>query len=100
MYMDPFRSDEEVPLSSLKGQLRLVSHQFTDAELEGFLLESNARDITIRCARNIFNSQGSMEAPLEDVDKYSAMYGAAWASVLVTKRMGMHSWRTRPMMSG
>jgi F-box protein 21 len=89
MYMDPFRSDEEVPLSSLKGQLRLVSHQFTDAEVEGFLLESNARDITLRCARNIFNSQRSMEAPLEDVDKYNAMYGAAWASFLVPKRIGL-----------
>jgi F-box protein 21 len=89
MYMDPFCSDEEVPLNSLKGQLRLVSHQFTDAEVEGFLLESNARDITLRCARNIFNSQRSMEAPLEDVDKYNAMYGAAWASVLVRKRIGM-----------
>jgi F-box protein 21 len=89
LYMDPFRSDEEVPLSSLKGQLRLVSHQFTDAEVEGFLLESNARDITLRCARNIFNSQRSMEAPLEDVDKYNAMYGAAWASVLVPKRIGL-----------
>jgi F-box protein 21 len=89
MYMDPFRSDEEVPLNNLKGQLRLVSHQFTDAEVEGFLLESNARDITLRCARNIFNSQRSMEAPLEDVDKDDAMYGAAWASVLVRKRIDM-----------
>ena len=89
MYMDPFRSDEEVPLSSLQGQLRLVGHQFTNAEVEGFLLESNARDITLRCARNIFNSQRSMEAPLEDVDKYNAMYGAAWASVLVPKRIGL-----------
>jgi F-box protein 21 len=90
MYMDPFRSDEEVPLSSLIGQLRLVSHQFIEAEVESFLLESDARDITFRCARNIFNSQRSTEAPLEDVDKYNAMYGAAWASVLVPKRIGLH----------
>jgi F-box protein 21 len=89
MYMDPFRSDEEVPLSSLTGQLRIVSHQFTNAEVECFLLESSARDITLRCARNIFNSQQSVQTPLEDVDKYNAMYGAAWASVLVPKRIGL-----------
>jgi F-box protein 21 len=89
MYIDPYRSDEEVPLSSLTGWLRLVSHQFTDAEVEGFLLESNARDITLRCVRNIFNSQQSIETPLNDVDKFSAMYGAAWASAVVPKRFGL-----------
>jgi F-box protein 21 len=89
IYMDPFHSDEEVPLSSLKGQLRLVGHQFTDTEVEGFLQESNARDITLRSARNIFNSQQSMQTPLNDVDRYNAMYGAAWASVLVPKRVGL-----------
>jgi F-box protein 21 len=89
LYMDPFRSDEEVPLSSLKAQLRIVSHQFTDAEIKSFLLESNARDITIRCARNISNSQHSFQPPLEDVDRYNAMYGAAWASIIVAKRSGV-----------
>ena len=91
MYMDPFRSDEEVSINSLKGQIRIFSHQFSNAEVESFLLESNARDITIRCARNIFNSQQSVQPPLEDVDKYNAIYGAAWASVLVPKRTGIQN---------
>jgi F-box protein 21 len=101
MYMDPFRSDEEIPLSSLKGMLRLVSQQFTDAEVEGFLLESSARNITLRCARNIFNSQRSMEPPLEDIDKDHAMYAAAWASVLVPKRIGLQPFEdAAPLMQG
>jgi F-box protein 21 len=89
MYVDPYRSDEEVPVSSLTGQLRIVSHRFSNAEVEAFLSESDARDITLRCARNIFNSQQSIEIPLNDVDKFNAMYGAAWASALVPRRLGL-----------
>jgi len=89
MYMDPYRSDEEVPLSSFKGQLRIVSHQFTDTEVAGFLLESNARDITLRCARNIVNSQQSIEIPFNDVDKFDAVYGCSWAAVLVPRIIGL-----------
>src|SRR5207248_2592158 len=75
MYMDPFRSDEEVPIDNLMGQIRMISRQFSQDEVDSFLLESNARDITIRCARNIFNSQQSLQPPLEDIDKYNALYG-------------------------
>ena len=88
IYMDPFNSDEEVPLSSLRGQIRIFGHHFSNDEVQSFLLESNARDITIRCARNISNSQQSVQRPREDVDKYNAMYGAAWASLLVPKHAG------------
>ena len=92
MYMDPFRSDEEVPIQNLRGQIRIFRHQFSDVEVQSFLLESNPRDITIRCARNIFNSQQSVQPPLEDVDKYNAMYGAACVSVLVPKQTGQRNF--------
>lgn len=91
IYMDPYRSEEEVPLSSLKSQLRLFNHRFTDAEVESLLLESNARDITLRCARNIFNSHRSTEIPFNEVDKFNAMYAANWAFALVPKRTGIRN---------
>lgn len=82
IYMDPFRSDQEVPISSLAEQLRLLGIRSTSLDHDNFLGESSAREITTRSARNILNSQRSRQSPLEDVDKDAATYGAAWALAL------------------
>ena len=83
MYMDPFRSEVEVPVSSLDEQLRMISYRFTQRELDEFLGASTAREITLRAARNILNAQRtSHQDPLEDVNRDAAAYGAWWALAL------------------
>jgi len=83
MYMDPFRSSAEVPVSSLEQQLGLLSHQFSAADRIAYLVEASPREIATRCAHNILNSRyQTNQAPLEPVSRDAASYAAHWALIL------------------
>ena len=84
MYMDPFRSSQEVPLAMLNEQLNIINPQFQPSQRRNFLREATPREITIRCARNIHNSHG--QGPFQSFDEINgkaARYGAFWALVLL-----------------
>jgi F-box protein 21 len=85
MYMDPFRTASEIPISSLHEQLHFLARHLSDPDHNAFLSASNPREITIRCARNILNSlQQSTELPAgRPIDPVSAHYAALWALVLL-----------------
>lgn len=54
MYLDPFRSSDEVQEAHLKQSLRQMG--VPTSQHEGFLSESNTRDMVLRTARNIMSS--------------------------------------------
>lgn len=83
--MDPFRTSNPVPISSLHEQLNFLASHLTSTEHTAFLAASNPHDIAIRCARNIVNSlQRSTELPPgRPIDHVSAQYAALWALVLL-----------------
>lgn len=92
MYMDPFRSTDEVPVSDL--QNRLDAMGLTMSEREALLDSSSTIDIILRTARNIINaiknpsrlhnSFGSLH-PFP-IDSASAKYGAHWALLLLPEK--------------
>ena len=85
LYMDPFRSSNPVPVSSLHEQLNYLVRHLTSTDHTAFLSASTPRDITIRCARNIVNSlqQSTEPSSGRPIDPVSAHYAALWALVLL-----------------
>ena len=97
MYMDPFRSDREIPVTDLQAQLRLMGMPKDMYSLA--LAPASTSEIVLRCGRNILNSV--QEAHRNAVarnghgsnshitlvssfpDMESAFYGALWASLLL-----------------
>jgi F-box protein 21 len=99
MYMDPFHSDHEIPVSDLQHQLAAMGVSSTEY---GALLDSSSiTEIIRRTARNIISAiqkgshihttRASFCSSLVDSD--SAFYGALWALLLLPEntsmRMGM-----------
>ncbi|KAI9738327.1 MAG: hypothetical protein M1834_008825 [Cirrosporium novae-zelandiae] len=95
MYMDPFRTSSEIPLSSLKAQLR--SLQF-HAPNTPYLGAASVSEMVIRSARNIMTSvqeanqrqtaanhaAGHHLAPIPTFPETDgAFYAALWANVLI-----------------
>ena len=92
MYMDPFRSTDEVPLLDL--QNRLAAMGLPMSEREALLDSSSTIDIILRTARNIINA---IKAPSRvhnslallppiSIDSASARYGAHWALLLLPEK--------------
>ena len=83
MYIDPFRSDREIPVSDLENQLNFLG---TPGDGKAALLgESSTSDIVLRCSKNIQNSI-QHELPnlhTATVDVASARYAAFWASMVL-----------------
>lgn len=87
MYLDPFRSDEEVPVSDLQNQLADMGVSMSEY---GALLDSSSTvDIIRRTARNIITA---VQKPphihasnSSRVDSATAFYGALWALLLLPK---------------
>jgi F-box protein 21 len=82
LYMDPFNNAEPVPRAQLNQQLTFIAPQLTPSQRESFLRASNAREMTIRTARNILKSDTAVPR-LFPINPVSAIYAANWASVLV-----------------
>ncbi len=89
IYMDPFRSDHEIPVSDLRGQLAAMG--VSKSEYGGLLDSSSTIDIVGRTARNIINAihngphihNTSASSGSPAIDSDSAFYGALWALVLL-----------------
>lgn len=89
MYMDPFRSIHEVPVSDL--QNRLAAMGLPMSEREALLGSSSTIDIILRTARNIINAiktPSRLHTSLASlgpspINSASAFYGAHWALLLL-----------------
>lgn len=86
IYMDPFRSDRETPVTYLRNQLNYLGA--STSEQLTFLGESRISEIVLRCSKNILNSiqrvsqfQGTN---LVQVDSFSAKYAALWSTMLLS----------------
>jgi F-box protein 21 len=84
MYMDPFRSANETPVSDLKSQLNYLGA--TGFEQSHFLGESLTPEIVLRCGKNILNSIQLTNQPLDPastpVDPVGARYAGLWSTIL------------------
>ena len=95
MYMDPFRSPEEVPVSALLAQLSHYPGLHDSPEQrDAFLAPATPIELTLRCGRNISNSASQVNAhplnitttipPAPRIDDLSARYAACWATLMLT----------------
>ncbi|KAF2198990.1 YccV-like-domain-containing protein [Delitschia confertaspora ATCC 74209] len=95
MYLDPFRSPNEVPKTELQNKLRELG--IPTSQYEEFLSDTGTREMVVRTARNIMNSVqtirqtnpgthgiGSWVDTSPDMD--SAFYAALWATAMLTSR--------------
>ncbi|KAL2824725.1 Hemimethylated DNA-binding protein YccV like-domain-containing protein [Aspergillus cavernicola] len=86
IYMDPFRSDKEIPVSDMRTQLDFLGA--SPVEQSAVLGESKTSDIVLRCSKNILNSvQRIIQAPGAQsipVDVGCARYAALWSSLLLS----------------
>jgi F-box protein 21 len=96
MYLDPFRSSDEVDQGDLQRTLREMGVPVS--EHEGFLSHTNTREMTLRTGRNIMNSvqtirqaEGGMFGvnsswmnAYPDMD--NAFYAAIWAFLMLSPR--------------
>ncbi|KAH0543989.1 hypothetical protein FGG08_001756 [Glutinoglossum americanum] len=99
MYLDPFRSDKETPVSDLKSQLSTIG--VTADKHSAFLNGSPASDIVLRTARNIvYSVQESHQQVITGgnrnrdprppynthalSDMEDAFYAALWASIILS----------------
>ncbi|KAF7585310.1 hypothetical protein BBP40_011290 [Aspergillus hancockii] len=86
IYMDPFRSDGETPITNLQNQLNFLGA--STVEQSTFLGESRTSEIILRCSKNILNSVQRMaqfpNVHLAPVDIVSAKYAALWSTMLLS----------------
>ncbi|KAF9887106.1 F-box protein 21 [Aspergillus nanangensis] len=87
IYMDPFRSDGETEVASMRNQLNLLGVSAVAAS-SPFLSESGASEIVLRCSTNILNSIQRSDrienGYLGTVDVISAKYAALWSNILLS----------------
>jgi F-box protein 21 len=93
MYLDPFRSSDEVGQESLQRTLRDMGVPL--AEHSHFLTDTNTREMVLRTARNIMNSVQTIrqtEAGMRGIqaswlnyspDMDNAFYGTIWAIMIL-----------------
>ncbi|KAG8529261.1 uncharacterized protein KY384_005896 [Bacidia gigantensis] len=85
IYLDPFRSNEEVPLETLESQL--ISMGVPSNDHERLLSPASTADIVSRCARNIITSVQTLpRSPAADSVKPGvevSFYAALWALLLL-----------------
>ncbi|KAJ9194233.1 hypothetical protein DTO164E3_5632 [Paecilomyces variotii] len=84
MYMDPFRSTGETPVSSLRSQLNFLGA--SNIEQSVFLGESETSEIVLRCGKNILRSIQHMSLQpalaIPSIDIGSAKYAGLWSSMI------------------
>ncbi|KAL1848843.1 hypothetical protein Plec18167_004370 [Paecilomyces lecythidis] len=84
MYMDPFRSTEETPVSNLRSQLNFLGA--SNIEQSVFLGESETSEIVLRCGKNILRSIQTMSLQpalaIPSIDIASAKYAGLWSSMI------------------
>ena len=101
MYIDPFRSDQEVLKNDLEAQLTAMGVNPSDRP--GLLGASTTMDLVRRTARNIISSiqtnrhvyDTHLSATIVGPDLDGAFYGAIWAMLLLSEDDAATSQRTR-----
>ncbi|KAI5283804.1 hypothetical protein KEM54_001827 [Ascosphaera aggregata] len=84
MFLDPFRSSGEVPISELRDQLRHMGARIPSSGI--FLSPSSTPETVIRCGKNILNSVArSIRSADSELDSLDARHAALWSSVLLAK---------------
>ncbi|KAJ4291147.1 hypothetical protein N0V90_010345 [Kalmusia sp. IMI 367209] len=93
MYLDPFRSSDEVRANDLQRVLREMG--VPTSEHEGFLSYTNTREMVLRTARNIMNSVQTIRQAEADVygisstwlnaypDMDNSFYATIWAMLIL-----------------
>jgi F-box protein 21 len=94
MYLDPFRSSDEVRVSDLQRTLREMGVPITQQGT--FLSDSNTRDMVLRTARNVMNSVQTIRQTAAGVygihstwdnaypDMDNAFYATIWAMLILS----------------
>lgn len=86
IYMDPFRSNAETPVSVLRDHLNILGASDTDRT--ALLGASSTSQVALRCAKNILNSVQYVyqfhDLHSVPVDIASARYAALWSSMLLS----------------
>lgn len=86
MYMDPWRSENELPIADLQRQLNIYGPAMP--EQSPFLGEHSRLEIVHRCGRNILNSlrvlPENMDMMSRHLDTDSAKYASLWSLMLTT----------------
>ncbi|KAI5306554.1 hypothetical protein KEM56_000286 [Ascosphaera pollenicola] len=89
MYMDPFRSSEEVPISVLRDQLQYLGALTSSAA--AFLSPYGTPETVLRCGKNILNSVSRLahvrdaQVRENDLEVSNARHAALWSTVLLAK---------------
>ncbi|EEP82125.1 conserved hypothetical protein [Uncinocarpus reesii 1704] len=95
MYMDPFRSAQEISIADLESQLNFLGALTLSHST--FLRESLTSEIVLRCGKNILNSVTQSPGFSDtSLDIASVEYAALWASVLFADSATMERPRTGP----
>ena len=95
MYLDPYQSDEELPVTSLISRLRLVGA--AESTHAVFLGPTTTTEILLRAGRNVLASvqevhrntmvrhggHSQIPSSSSSIDLEGAFYGALWASLLL-----------------
>ncbi|EED14167.1 conserved hypothetical protein [Talaromyces stipitatus ATCC 10500] len=91
MYMDPWRSDIEVPASDLQSQLNMLGN--LTAPTSRFLGQTSTPDIVYRCGRNILNSLQNGPEESSTLDTELARYAGLWSMMLSTPQSSFNEVR-------
>ncbi|OCK80559.1 F-box domain-containing protein [Lepidopterella palustris CBS 459.81] len=78
MYIDPFRSEQEVSEETLRKMLRDMG--VPDPEHYDYLRQSSAREVVLRTARNIMNSCQTIRQTEAASNRGNAFHAPSWIS--------------------
>lgn len=93
MYMDPWRSNIEVPVTDLQRQLNMYGTQAVGQSQ--FLGKTSMSDIVWRCGKNILNSLQDVPEDPNVLDAESARYAGLWSLMLTTPDSRFNEVRRR-----
>lgn len=84
LYMDPFRGIEPVPMEWFNANTRFVDASATPAQAASYMTPASHRDLLIRSAHNILNSQArdTSSGDAHRISSESATYAAFFALTL------------------
>lgn len=84
MFLDPFHSSEEIPISALQDQLQYLGARVSSAA--SFLSPYGTPETVLRCGKNILNSVSRLSRSRgNDLEVLNARHAALWSSVLLSK---------------
>jgi len=86
MYVDPFRSDFEVPPQNLVSMLRHMG--MSSDHFHEFLGPASVKEMILRTARNLTTAIDTQDQSIQFPDTEDAFYAMVWALILMTSASG------------